>query len=238
MNEPQNLGQLLKDTRALLEKSKEQAQEPKQVLTEQQILERIIQTGLELKPNVYQLQEQNKESVLNIAYYFMKDSRGKLDLNKGLMLMGYYGTGKTLTMRIMQRLFRNPFLISICKNVIDDYQNGGQVPGAFAHLGRRSFDVNVFSKEGEIDPKKPLTRLFDDLGAERLKHNFQDDRNVMEEILSARYEYFCYLNPPMITHITTNLPFETLTERYGHRLTDRFFEMFNIITFKGESLRK
>ena len=210
-------------------------QPAKKVWAEDEIFAQIVSVGKQFKPE-YELQEQNRQALLNTAYYFLKDDRCQLDMRKGLMLMGMYGTGKTITMRIMQRWFINPFLISICKNVIDDYQSGGQVPATYEHLGRFSFGADI---HGKLDRNSPIARLFDDLGDEQLKHPFQDTRNVMAEILSARYDSFVYLpQQPMITHITTNLPMEKLTEIYGHRLTDRFVEMFNIIIFEGKSLRK
>lgn len=251
MSEAKDLQQLLKTAKAQAVKGEEKITPALTKWTEEMILRQVTEIGLQFVPRTdinegYKLQPENKAAVIAIAYYFLKDDRcqeyqcqnGRMSLKKGLMLMGEFGTGKTLTMRIMQRWFRNPFILSICKNIVDDYQSGGQVPATYAYLGRKSFDVNVFSKEGELDGRRPITRLFDELGYERLKHNFQDDRNVLEEILSARYDGFVYGNPPMITHVTTNLPLEKLAERYGHRLADRFIEMFNIIIFKGESMRK
>lgn len=62
----------------------------------------------------------------------------------------------------------------------------------------------------------------------------------MEEILTARYESFLKYNT--ITHATTNFIFDSTGTRpfkqlYGERVEDRMKEMFNEITFKGESKR-
>jgi len=58
----------------------------------------------------------------------------------------------------------------------------------------------------------------------------------MSDLLLERYSVFTILGK--ITHITTNLAPNSLKERYGELIADRFREMFNVITLLGDSRRK
>ena len=77
---------------------------------------------------------------------------------------------------------------------------------------------------------------FDDLGAEQQIKYFGNDCNVMAEILITRYQEFIVNNT--ITHITTNLSASEIEKMYGNRLRSRMRNMFNVISFEGNSKDK
>lgn len=77
----------------------------------------------------------------------------------------------------------------------------------------------------------------DDLGRERTTvSNFGDKINPLHDLIHYRYDV--YINRGYKTHISTNLSFTEIEERYGVPIADRIKEMCEVIEFKGESLRK
>ena len=92
------------------------------------------------------------------------------------------------------------------------------------------------------------SRYFDDLKTERIASNF-GKVNIFKEILEERYNRM-NTNSTSInkTFITCNFKegfendieaaIDEFGEKYGGRVYDRIFEMFNILEFKGLSFRK
>jgi hypothetical protein len=174
-----------------------------------------------------------------LLYYFSKDDRffkcenlSRLSVpsfDKGLLIIGNYGNGKTSTMKVFEHIFKG-------------------VPGYTFNGFTTNEAVTLFEKckddidRDEFEKKMWLgTRYFDDLKTERIASNF-GKVNLFKEILEERY------SKKSKTYCTANFKdgfkdnieeavFE-LSEKYGERVYDRAFEMFNIIEFKGESFRK
>jgi len=182
----------------------------------------------------------------NMLMYFMADPEFPGDLNRGLLLKGPVGSGKTLSFLIFHKFLQvtgisrysssnipEPgdcsFTIIRCKDIKGLYEDSE--PGKGGDNAIKDFKFNRSIK------------CFDDLGEELQYGNsihFGRECNVMEEILTARYELF--LRYGTITHCTTNYSFDLEGKRhfnklYGERVEDRMKEMFNEITFKGESKR-
>lgn len=188
-----------------------------------------------------------------LCFYFSQDQRFTGDPNKGLLLMGSVGRGKTTLLKLFLNNPYKPYGILPALKVCRMYQGKG-VEGV-AHL------------QGVL--KNGIA--FDDLGTEPPLSNWMGNQtNVLGDILLARYDL---LQDGLIegneTHATTNLPvrppkwkadeaglpgpefvgrkkldFEgqelpSLQFYYGNRVTDRFKEMFNQIVVEGaKSLRK
>lgn len=177
-----------------------------------------------------------------IIYYFAKDERffdcenlsqlSKPSFEKGLLIVGTFGNGKTSTMKVFESIFKG-------------------VPG-FAFKGYSANEavlmfekcVGDHSDEMRVEFEKAMyrgDRYFDDLKTERIASNF-GKVNIFKEILEERY------NRKAKTHITCNFKdgfendvpaaIDEFGEKYGARMYDRMFEMYNIIEFKGKSFRK
>lgn len=160
-----------------------------------------------------------------LTEYFSKDEafvkRG-YDLNKGLLVVGPVGTGKTEAFNVFQEIFRCSnqfFLIVATRHIIRDYTNDGAK--ILNKYGKKSFD----------------TIYFDDLGLEEVNTKmFGNNANVMSEILMDRYENF--KRKGVLTFASSNLSAKQFEEIYGERMRDRMREMFNIIQVTGKSFRK
>ena len=72
---------------------------------------------------------------------------------------------------------------------------------------------------------------FDDFGTEQDASNY-GKKNLLKEILEKMY---LKKNKALLT---TNLTLIEIKERYGKRVFSRLQEMFNIIEFPGEDLRR
>lgn len=167
------------------------------------------------------VQKDQFESLLD---YFTGESE------KGLLLYGGVGCGKTTLMRVFEWNPKASYAVKECTEI-----------------------AQLFSrKEGGYEAIRPLKGImhgqrndfnqteygicFDDLGEEKNQKHFGNEANVMEEIILARYINRDLWNK---THITTNLTPEKIEEIYGSRVRSRMREMFDVIDFSNiTDLRK
>lgn len=156
----------------------------------------------------------------SILQYFSKDiafiiGGRKRSFDKGLLLKGGYGVGKTSIMRAIKTIFPEMFGFKSAIEIVNMYDNEGS---------------GVVKRFGE---KKDF--CFDDLGAENGGKHYGKNTNVLKEILELRYYGF---KRGIKTHATTNMNQQQFLEMYGERNESRLYEMFNIIVFKGNDKRK
>lgn len=172
------------------------------------------------------IDEFNDLPLKKIASYFSADSDFEMledgyDLEKGLLLVGPIGCGKTSILKILQKNSFNPFRFISCRKIADEYAEFGH--SAIANYSNR---VNVSRREWFNHDNIAL--CFDDLGTESEKKNFGNQVNVMAEIILNRYDNLESKNKTMVT---TNLIADQLERTYGARATSRMREMFNVIEF-------
>lgn len=168
---------------------------------------------------------ENTELYDIMTEYFSKNNkfteRG-YDHNKGLLVVGGVGTGKTEAFNVFRELFRASdrfFKVVSCRQVIREYTVDG---------------AKTLNKYGS-DSKKTI--YFDDLGLEEVNVKmYGNTANVMSEILLDRYDNFKRLG--VKTFATSNLSADQFSEIYGERMRDRMREMFNYIQVNGKSFRK
>jgi hypothetical protein len=173
-----------------------------------------------------------------LAWYFSDD--GGLPLpngpapDKGLLLAGPVGCGKTTLLRLFMRNPAQKFGVVSTRTVASAYQTTG-APGLAPYL--------TAHHTGGV--------VFDDLGTEPTSVlHFGTACNPMAEALLARYDEFqAGRLPGIYTHLTTNLPVGAPSDApgtlslyglYGQRVVDRIREMFTLIAFEptSPSLRK
>lgn len=185
---------------------------------------------------------QDKNSLENIkplVYYFIGDEDefkkcanvsgiSEPSLKKGLLIIGGYGNGKTSIMRAFEK--------SLLKTNI-------RFKGYTANEAVNMFEACTTPEEKDdfYRNMKRGTLYFDDVLTEREASNYGKS-DLFKEILEERY------NRRKRTYITCNYKdgtnndlkqgIEQFGQRYGSRVYDRIFDMFNIIEFKGKSFRK
>jgi DNA replication protein DnaC len=162
----------------------------------------------------------NEPVIEQLFLYATNNPTFKGHLNRGIMLQGKYGCGKTILLKtysllhnhIVRKLSMNKPTLLFIKSVELQEQ-----------IRKQSVDMFV---------RRPL--IIDEFGRE--SKMVQDYGNVIRpisELLSLRSD------EGTITHGATNFNLSTLSseEFYGGMIGDRLKEMFNFITLNGDSKR-
>ncbi|MCY4298106.1 MAG: ATPase [Flavobacteriaceae bacterium] len=163
-----------------------------------------------------------REIIYNPCLYFIRDkarcSQYGIDIDKGILLSGPIGCGKTSLMKLMKHLVPHlrPYEFIPCRNIVF----------SFNHIGYKTIE----------DYDNTQFFCLDDLGVEPTGRHFGKDCNVMGEILLSRYDLF--LSNQRKTHATTNLNAQELEERYGERVRSRMRQLFNLMAFDKGSRDK
>jgi len=145
-----------------------------------------------------------------------------IDTNKGILLSGPVGCGKTSLMKLLPHLapHKTNYEMIPTRNIVFNFNATG-----YEILEKYNDNKNY---------------CFDDLGVEPTGKHFGTDCNVMGEILLSRYELFCCpeRSRRVLTHITTNFNAQELEERYGNRVRSRMRQLFNLVAFESNSKDK
>ncbi|WP_147676321.1 P-loop NTPase family protein [Algibacter pacificus] len=170
----------------------------------------------------FKIYEEDEVVLYKLCIYFIRDfeacAKLKIDPNKGILLSGPVGCGKTSLMKLLRHIVphHKPYEVIPARNITFAFNNIGYK--TIQEYGNSSF------------------YCFDDLGVETTGRHFGKDCNVMGEILLSRYDLF--LQRKIRTHATTNLNAQELEERYGNRVRSRMRQLFNLIAFDKESVDK
>lgn len=180
----------------------------------------------------FDVDDENHSVIDALLRYFIRDPAFETlpdlkspSLNKGILIAGNSGSGKSILLRIMREC-RFPgtwFGEQMCRQISQRFAKGG-----FA-------SIETFGSKAvryEFGKKKCSVMLFDDLGAEQTVQYFGQKQNVMAEILLDRYDHF--LKHGLITHLTTNLDRDAVEERYGNRVLSRMYQQFNFISLGAD----
>lgn len=178
--------------------------------------------GIELYGNHFKVLETDHFIIYKLIAYFLKDEatcfQYGINLNKGILLSGPVGCGKTSLMNLMKYLTptEHKFFVKSCRDISFEFiQDGYQI-------------IQKYSK-GKLYEFEPKTICFDDLGTENNLKYYGNECNVMAEILLSRYDIFTAKK--IQTHITTNLSASEIETYYGNRVRSRMREMFNLIAY-------
>jgi len=148
---------------------------------------------------------------------------------KGFLIIGDFGCGKSSMMRAFKTLFDGHTL------TFKSYTTNKIVTNFESY-------TDTSERTGYMNRTKTKTAYFDDVKTEKEASNY-GLHNLMKDVIEERY------NNNAKTFMTCNYALNDPTKsidialkefdtKYGARVFDRLFEMFNIIEFKGSSLRK
>lgn len=182
------------------------------------------------KPTGFILNDGNSEIIYTILLYFLKDPyfdkygiiKNNASNEKGLLIYGDYGVGKTQIFKIIRKIGRELCKIHCYDFWFPEVSAGSFVDAYMASTKRKEASFNLEDYyEGKL--------YIDDLGYERKAFNRDE---ILGNVLFERNRNGCK------TFVTTNLTPTAISEKYGERIGDRLPEMFNMIPWKGESFRK
>lgn len=174
----------------------------------------------------FEIDKDNENVVQELCFYFSGDKRFKGDLNKGLLLAGGVGVGKTSLMQFFSRNQVFSYRMISCREVEKAFDsNGYEAVEMYSNNLPISVNGNPFGHQ-------VIGYCFDDIGTEEDGKHFGKQKNMMTEIILNRYDRRLPFNS---THLTTNLKASELMDGYGTRATDRLKELMNIITFPTEA---
>jgi DNA replication protein DnaC len=189
----------------------------------------IEKRGIELYGNHFKLLETDHPVIYKLIAYFMKDEatcmQYNITLQKGILLSGPIGCGKTTIMNLMKHLTptEHKFFVKPTRDISFEFiQDGYEV-------------IHRYSK-GKLYQSEPKTICFDDLGTENNLKYYGNECNVMAEILLSRYDLFT--SKKLQTHITTNLSTKEIETTYGNRVRSRLRELCNLVSYDNNTKDK
>jgi len=188
----------------------------------------------------FKLDEKNF-SVFELLTHYFSNSSGFIplaqdmgvknpSLEKGILLAGIPGTGKTWLMKLFSKNQRQVFFMKNAKAISESYASGGW-DGIQEYLEPVKNPVNDAGAFFH-----PIAGIcIDDTGTEDVRQNFANKSNVIGDIIQVRYDTR-YTGP--LLHATTNLKADQLKDFYGERVSSRMKEVFNFIQIAGSDRRK
>jgi len=188
----------------------------------------IRQIGVHFEPK-FVIDEFNKIAFKELLLYFTGNEEFSGDLNKGILLIGEIGTGKSLIFKIfkyytMNIIRTNSFQMHSSIDIVDNVNTYG------------SEYLQQYSHNLDGSKPHPIRCYIDDLATvhEKIMH-YGTEMNVIEQLISLRYNIFEKYGT--LTHSSSNIYPSEMKDRYDMRIIDRMKEMFNIIELTGNSRR-
>ena len=185
--------------------------------------------GVKVYGNHFKILEIDYPIIYKLIAYFLKDEptcfQYNINLNKGILLSGPVGCGKTSLMTLMKYLTPTEFkfIVKPCRDISFEFIKDG-------------YEVIHRYSRGKLDQFDPKIYCFDDLGLENNLKYYGNECNVMAEILLSRYDL--YISRHIQTHITTNLSASEIESQYGNRVRSRMRELFNLIAYDNNTKDK
>jgi DNA replication protein DnaC len=166
--------------------------------------------------------DKNNETIIEQIYFYVtNDSSFMGDLDKGIMLQGKYGCGKSIILKTYSMLHNHIVRKYFMKQPL------------LTFIQSTELQEQIIKQSIKAFTRLPL--IIDEFGRE--SKTVQDFGNILRpisELLSIRADV------GTLTHGTTNFTLDTLSsaEFYGGMIGDRLKIMFNFIPVSGESRRK
>lgn len=179
--------------------------------------------------NQFKIYENDLPVIKKLIIYAIRDEftaqAMNININKGIILSGPVGCGKTSLMFLLNYFFQQgyDYKMKPCRDI------------AFEFAAKGYEALTPFTKK-ESKQARMNTYCFDDLGTEKQIKHFGNECNVMAEIILTRYDSF--IHHKTMTHVTTNLSASELEAFYGDRVRSRMRQMFNLIAFDKDSIDK
>lgn len=196
--------------------------------------------SLELKEG-FIVDDENKATVAAFVAYFTGNvelmREHGMEPRKGLIIFGNPGSGKSMLFRILRDCLQSDAPVQIGERVLRE--RNFFLKSSFLtceHMAK----LYMLKGEGELHKfgQKAVVKIndeyqchhacFDDLGAEEVRINFGNVKEVMVDLINERYDLF--LAHGLKTHFTTNLNPDQIEKRYSTRIRSRLKHMCNVLS--------
>lgn len=177
-------------------------------------LNALCRNAEKLSGGTFHLDAENRDAVEMLAIWLARQSCDGMDPNRGILLIGNVGSGKTLLMRSASRVIEDAygvrsFGVKGCSDLVRMFNEDG-------YAG----DIDMWINAPHV--------CLDDMGTEGEAIHFGKRTNLIGEMIEARYDR-AMRGVKAWTHITTNLSTDAIKERYGARVYSRIAHMCNAI---------
>lgn len=160
------------------------------------------------------LRDSDVHIIRNLILWLIKDPSCSWSLDKGILLCGSYGIGKSTIMKCASTY---AYLHAAEDRVFN-----------FARVNDILKAVDGFGKISEINKYTTGSWCLDDIGQMNEDVNlFGTKHNIVETLINDR------VGKHIITHGTTNIKPHYFEEKYGRVVESRMHQMFNIIEMQG-----
>ena len=164
----------------------------------------LYELEVEYRGQVFINDKNTHEKTTRVARWLISSKQ------RGLILMGSMGNGKSTMLRVINHLFKGTSTF-------------GDAQDIFEHFKRSQGSMRYWDE--------PLL-LIDDMGIEPVRCLvYGEEYYPISRLLLHRYD------KQLTTIVATNLGIDEIQARYGDRIVDRMKEMFNVIKYENESYR-
>lgn len=200
------------------EKAIKDSQELKERCTAKYILNMIKWTSRNVLGKDLIIHKDNTPLIKTLCFFLSNDPRFETELNysfqKGLLIRGVSGLGKTHLVRCVEKNELSPILVLSMLEISEEVKAEGE------------FIV-------ELRNNKMI--YLDDVGTEEhIVNHFGTKINWFKSFIEMYYLRNKIFNKLIIS---TNNSFSEIEEKYGFRVRSRVKDMFNIIDVKGTDMR-
>lgn len=195
---------------------KERLEEIKKRFTAKYVYNLIAWTSENVYGKKFILNEGNTEYVKAICFYISNDIRFETELNfsfnKGLMIRGISGLGKTYIPKCIENNELKPLKILSMIDISENVKETG--------------DFSIYTSK---------IIYLDDVGTE--EHNVNHFGTKINWFKNFIEMYYLQNKPFNKLIISTNCNGNNIEDKYGFRVRSRMREMFNVIDVKGNDMR-
>lgn len=207
------------------------SQRKTQVNNQCQISKQLFWKLFRMQAPDFKINSENQKIVFTIFRYFLLQPdldaygviKNKPSLDKGLLVYGYYGVGKSTLFDAIQKVGK--VIVTRTRNTQLWFPGTSTITMLTSYYEAQKDPANNFKLENYYRGKLYL----DDLGKEDKAYNREE---IIGKLLFERHRR------KLKTFVTTNDNPSAIAGRYGNHIGDRLPEIFNIIKWEGKSWRK